>query len=104
MEVSRAWSVRPSEFDTWSDQDQAEACGWLEYERSLCDGCRQKRDEAADPWRAWSVEKDYICQGCRSLAVVEGQRRKKYEKHPEALYGWRPYIVGSRKIDPLTLV
>lgn len=87
-------------FDAWSDVDQAEACGWIEYERSLCDRCRQNREEATDPWRVFAVEKDRVCFGCKSIAIVERGLEKEAETAKDPLYnaGRQLHIVRSHKV------
>lgn len=76
----------------------------MDYERSLCDGCRQIREQGRDRWRVWAVEKDDVCQGCRALAMVQRDLDHEAEttKNPLHNAGRRLYIASSRKIpNPL---
>lgn len=49
LQACRAWCVPLSEFRRWDPNDRAAALGLLEYERSLCPGCRDDLAETTKP-------------------------------------------------------
>lgn len=82
-------------FDALSDDDQAEMCGFISWEHSLCGECRQSLDLVTDPKVTWLVE-DYTCWSCWSKERIESGLRKGAEKHPESLAGKRVYVKGPK--------